>query len=71
LTEKGLLVGKDVKVLGYGNMVDKVTSYFPVTTVAQNLEEIGKQSVTAVKDILSGNEKQSYIVHTGYIRGRT
>jgi len=71
LTEKGILVGKDVKVIGYGDMVDKVTSYFPVTTIAQNLEEIGRQSVRAVKEILSGNDKLSHIVQTEYIQGRT
>lgn len=71
LTEKGLLVGKDVKVIGYGDMVDKVTSYFPVTTIAQNLEKIGRQSVRAVKNILTGNDRTLYIVETEFIQGRT
>jgi len=71
LTEKGILVGKDVKVIGYGDMVDKVTSYFPVTTISQNLEEIGKKSVEAVKQILEGKEKKSLIVEAIYVPGRT
>lgn len=71
LTEKGILVGKDVKVIGYGDMVDKVTSYFPVTTISQNLEEIGKRSVSAVREILESNEKSSIIVNAEFIRGRT
>ena len=71
LTEKGILVGKDVKVIGFGDMVDKVTSYFPITTIAQNLEEIGRQSVNAVKKILESKEPKSHIVHTEYIQGRT
>ena len=71
LTEKGILVGKDVKVIGYGDMVDKVTSYFPVTTIAQKLEEIGRQSVVAIKEVLEGKDKRSHIVHTKFIAGRT
>ncbi|MDA3811283.1 MAG: LacI family DNA-binding transcriptional regulator [Spirochaetaceae bacterium] len=71
LTEKGLLVGKDVRVIGYGDMVDKVTSYFPVTTISQNLEEIGKKSVQAVKEILEGKEKKMHIVSALYVPGRT
>lgn len=71
LTEMGILVGKDVKVIGYGDMVDKVTSYFPVTTISQNLEEIGVQSINAIKKILDGNKPESLIVKTSFAPGRT
>lgn len=71
LTEKGILVGKDVKVIGYGDMVDKVTSYFPVTTISQNLEEIGKQSVAAVRQVLENNNKTTHVVRTDFVSGRT
>ncbi|MDA3956074.1 LacI family DNA-binding transcriptional regulator [Oceanispirochaeta sp.] len=45
LTEQGLLTGRDVQLVGYGDMTDKTTLYFPLTTVKQNLEEMGRQAV--------------------------
>jgi len=45
LTEQGLLPGRDVQLVGYGDMTDKTTIYFPLTTVKQNLEEMGRQAV--------------------------
>jgi len=45
LTEQGLLPGRDVQLVGYGDMTDKTTIYFPLTTVRQNLEEMGRQAV--------------------------
>ncbi len=71
LTEMGILVGKEVKVIGFGDMVDKVTSYFPITTISQNLEDIGKNSIIAIKDILEGKGVQNYIVEAPFIPRRT
>jgi len=45
LTEQGLLPGRDIQLVGYGDMTDKTTIYFPLTTVRQNLEEMGRQAV--------------------------
>ncbi|OQY32395.1 MAG: hypothetical protein B6241_11240 [Spirochaetaceae bacterium 4572_59] len=45
LTENGYLSGKDVQLVGYGDMTDKTTIYFPLTTVKQNLKEMGRRAV--------------------------
>lgn len=48
LTEANLLAGKDVALIGYGDMTDKTTLYFPLTTVNQQLQEMGKHAVEAL-----------------------
>ena len=35
--EKRVLVGKDVALVGFGNMIDSITSYIPLTTLDQQL----------------------------------
>ncbi len=54
LTQKGLLVGKDVRVLGYGDMTDKTTNYFPLSTVSQNLAQVGLSAVEEIFRLSSG-----------------
>ncbi|MGL1892413.1 MAG: LacI family transcriptional regulator [Spirochaetaceae bacterium] len=71
LTEMGILVGKEVRVIGYGDMVDKTTSYFPITTISQNLEEIGVKAVEAITAIVENNIKKSYVVDADFIFRRT
>ncbi|NQT61087.1 MAG: substrate-binding domain-containing protein [Bacteroidetes bacterium] len=66
LNEAGLLVGKDVALIGYGDMTDKTTLYFPLTTVNQHLHDMGIASVEALL-ALASNEKgtgrdQEYII---------
>ncbi len=57
LTEQGLLPGKDVQLVGYGDMTDKTTLYFPLTTVKQNLEEMGRAAVKSLLAMASGDGK--------------
>lgn len=45
LTENGYVPGRDVQLVGYGDMTDKTTIYFPLTTVKQNLEVMGRRAV--------------------------
>lgn len=72
LTEKGLLPGRDVQLVGYGDMTDKTTIYFPLTTVKQNLEEMGRLAVETVLSLASGKEdKRQKIVKTELIRRKT
>lgn len=71
LTEMGILVGKEVQVLGYGDMVDKVTSYFPVTTISQNLEEIGTASINAIQSILKDKKTETIVINTDFIKRKT
>nr|MBC8452730.1 substrate-binding domain-containing protein [Spirochaetota bacterium] len=53
LNEAGLLAGKDVALIGYGDMTDKTTLYFPLTTVNQHLHDMGAASVEALLNIAS------------------
>ena len=48
LVELGKLPGKDTIIIGYGNMTDKTTTYIPLTTIDQHLDELGRQAVMAV-----------------------
>ncbi len=54
LTEKGYLPGRDVQLIGYGDMTDKTTMYFPLTTVRQNLEEMGRRAVLQLLEKAAG-----------------
>jgi len=56
LTENGYLPGRDVQLVGYGDMTDKTTLYFPLTTVRQNLEEMGRRAVELVLKKAAGDD---------------
>ncbi|MBN1760597.1 MAG: LacI family DNA-binding transcriptional regulator [Chitinispirillaceae bacterium] len=61
--EKQVLVGKDVALIGFGNMIDTVTSYVPLTTMDQQLRLIGIKAVSLIMDLLkNGYDKESRIV---------
>jgi LacI family transcriptional regulator len=61
--EKRILVGKDVVLIGFGNMIDSVTSYIPLTTMDQQLRLIGIKAITSLVNLLkSGNEKKPQII---------
>ncbi len=49
--EKKVLVGKDVALIGFGNMIDTVTSYIPITTMDQRLKLIGIKAIQAINDL--------------------
>jgi LacI family transcriptional regulator len=72
LTEQGLLPGRDVQLVGYGDMTDKTTLYFPLTTVKQNLEEMGHQAVVMLLQKAKGEDVPSQkIVKTELIVRKT
>ena len=52
--EKRVLVGKDVALIGFGNMIDTVTSYIPLTTMDQRLRLIGIKAVQAINNLQKG-----------------
>lgn len=56
LVEMGKLPGKDVHIIGYGNMTDKTTSYIPLTTMDQHLDEMGRQAVRAILETDGGGK---------------
>ena len=61
--EKRVLVGKEVVLIGFGNMIDSVTSYVPLTTMDQQLRLIGIKAVTSIVDLLKkGHEKKSQTI---------
>lgn len=69
--EKGFLPGKDIRVIGYGDMIDKTTSFFPLTTISQNLPEMGKQAVLAVDRLRRGRTPEQLMVKTELIERKT
>ncbi len=72
LTEAGLLPGKDVQLIGYGEMTDKTTMYFPLTTVNQRLEELGKEAAKMILLAASGKDvPERKIVQTELIKRKT
>ena len=61
--EKRVLVGKEVALMGFGNMIDSVTSYIPLTTMDQQLRLIGIKAITSITEMLKkGNEKNSQTI---------
>jgi DNA-binding LacI/PurR family transcriptional regulator len=72
LTENGLLPGRDVQLVGYGEMTDKTTMYFPLTTVNQKLEELGREAAGMILLAASGKDvPDRRIVETELIRRKT
>ncbi len=58
--EKRVLVGKEVVLIGFGNMIDSVTSYVPLTTMDQQLRLIGIKAISSIIDLINaGKEKKS------------
>jgi LacI family transcriptional regulator len=52
--EKRVLVGKDVALIGFGNMIDTVTSYIPLTTMDQRLRLIGIKAIQSINNLRKG-----------------
>lgn len=72
LTENGLLPGRDVQLVGYGEMTDKTTMYFPLTTVNQRLEELGREAARMILQAASGKDvPDRRVVETELIRRKT
>jgi|GEM_PF-260608 Transcriptional regulators len=60
--EKKILVGKDVALIGFGNMIDTVTSYVPLTTMDQRLKLIGIKAIESIQNLLKGTATKGTIV---------
>lgn len=61
--EKRVLVGKEVALVGFGNMIDSITSYIPLTTMDQQLRLIGQKAISMIHDLLKGGcEKPPRII---------
>ena len=60
--EKRILVGKDVALIGFGNMIDTVTSYIPLTTMDQRLKLIGIKAIQSIQNLRKGIENKGSIV---------
>ena len=61
--EKQVLVGKEVTLLGFGNMIDSITTYVPLTTMDQQLRLIGIKAITTIADLIqSGDERKSQVI---------
>jgi LacI family transcriptional regulator len=52
--EKRILVGKDVALIGFGNMIEPVTTYVPLTTMDQRLKLIGIKAIQAINNLRKG-----------------
>ena len=61
--EKRVLVGKEVVLIGFGNMIDSVTSYVPLTTMDQQLRLIGIKAISSIVEMIkTGSAKESQII---------
>jgi DNA-binding LacI/PurR family transcriptional regulator len=71
--EKRVLVGKDVALIGFGNMIDNVTSYIPLTTMDQQLKVIGSKAISSIHELLKGNnvERSTITVPTTLLERKT
>lgn len=48
VNEAGMLAGRDIAILGYGNVLDVVTSYFLLTTIDQHMFQMGVKAMEAI-----------------------
>jgi LacI family transcriptional regulator len=72
LAEKNLLVGKDVALVGFGNYTEKLTAYFPLSTVDQNLRRIGMSASEAIIKASRGQQyDQTIVIETKLIIRKT
>jgi DNA-binding LacI/PurR family transcriptional regulator len=60
--EKKILVGKDVALIGFGNMIDTVTSYIPLTTMDQRLKLFGIKAIQSIQDLRKGTGTKGTII---------
>jgi DNA-binding LacI/PurR family transcriptional regulator len=60
--EKRVLVGKDVVLIGFGNMIDSVTSYIPLTTIDQQLKLIGMRAISVIADLQKGSDLKERVI---------
>jgi LacI family transcriptional regulator len=62
--EKRILVGKEIALIGFGNMIDTVTSYIPITTMDQKLKLIGMRAIQSLFTAMGkpASEKGSPII---------
>ena len=60
--EKRVLVGKDVALIGFGNMIEPVTTYVPLTTMDQRLKLIGFKAIQAVNNLRKGIKSGEAVV---------
>jgi len=72
VNEAGMLAGRDIAILGYGNVLDVVTSYFSLTTIDQHMFQMG---VKAMESILKKANSQpcdkNIIVATTFREGKS
>jgi LacI family transcriptional regulator len=60
--EKRILVGKDVTLIGFGNMIEPVTTYVPLTTMDQRLKLIGIKAIQSINNLRKGTGLAGSIV---------
>jgi DNA-binding LacI/PurR family transcriptional regulator len=60
--EKRVLVGKDVSLIGFGNMIEPVTTHVPLTTMDQRLKLIGIKAIQAINNLRKGTGRAGSVV---------
>ncbi|MBN2187855.1 MAG: LacI family DNA-binding transcriptional regulator [Chitinispirillaceae bacterium] len=60
--EKRVLVGKDVALVGFGNMIEPVTTHVPLTTMDQRLKLIGIRAIQSINNLRKGTGRIGSIV---------
>jgi DNA-binding LacI/PurR family transcriptional regulator len=60
--EKRVLVGKDVSLIGFGNMIEPVTTHVPLTTMDQRLKLIGFKAIQAINNLRKGAGRASRVI---------
>ena len=62
LIDRGIAIPQQIAVVGSADIVESGDVIPPLTTVAQNLEEQGRQAATFVLDAIAGKETSSEVV---------
>jgi DNA-binding LacI/PurR family transcriptional regulator len=60
--EKRALVGKDVALIGFGNMIEPVTTHVPLTTMDQRLRLIGIKAIESINTLRKGAGRSGHVI---------
>ncbi|MDD5727192.1 MAG: GntR family transcriptional regulator [Victivallales bacterium] len=59
LGENGIKIGKDISIIGFDDLSFSVTLMPPLTTIAANMEEIGRRAVKALLEKIKNHDMES------------
>ena len=67
INRRGLLIGKDILVTGFDNSVNSISQFPPLTTVDNNLMDLGYNSIYQSLELIKTGHTTMNVLHSQYI----